>query len=324
MGEKMRKSDVFIGILCAVVCEVLYGFSYIFTKNLTNVVTPMELLCWRFITAAIVLNICCALKLIKIDLRGKNLKSLFLIAVFQPALYFTCETIGISLTTASESGTIIACIPVVTLICSTLILKEKPNRWQVMGITMTLVGVIGIVLMQEVEASLNVGGYIILFMGVTSYALYSVFAQKEKSFSDMEKTYIMIMTGAILFPLVAIIENGINHEIRALVTLPFTNINILVAILYLGVGSSVVAFLLSNVAISKIGTNRVSTFIGLSTIISVLAGVIILDESFSKYQIIGTVLIMIGVYIANKKHECEVEEGEVEYERNNRETEEIL
>ncbi|EHE93737.1 Transporter, drug/metabolite exporter family, partial [Streptococcus thermophilus CNCM I-1630] len=52
-------------------------------------------------------------------------------AILNPIIYFICETTGIRMTTASESGAFLACIPVVALIMSSLILKEWPSRWQV-------------------------------------------------------------------------------------------------------------------------------------------------------------------------------------------------
>ena len=59
------------------------------------------------------------------------------------------------------------------------------------------------------------------------------------------------------------------------------------------------AFFLYNVAIAKIGVNRTSSFVGVSTVVSIIAGVLLLGENFSAYQIIGVIIIITGVYIAN-------------------------
>lgn len=84
-----------------------------------------------------------------------------------------------------------------------------------------------------------------------------------------------------------------------IVFLPFKNSSFLIAIFYQGVGCSVLAFFLYNVAIAKIGVNRTSSFIGVSTVVSIIAGVLLLGENFSAYQIIGVIIIITGVYIAN-------------------------
>ena len=73
----------------------------------------------------------------------------------------------------------------------------------------------------------------------------------------------------------------------------------MIAILYQGIGCSVIAFFLSNIAISKIGVNRTASFIGISTVVSIVAGALILKENFSVYQLIGTIVIIMGVYVAN-------------------------
>lgn len=53
------------------------------------------------------------------------------------------------------------------------------------------------------------------------------------------------------------------------------------AVLYQGVGCSVLAFFLSNVAIARIGVNRTASFIGVSTVVSIAAGALLLGERFT-------------------------------------------
>lgn len=295
----MKKKNVVIGIICVLICEVLFGFSNLFTKKITDSVSPLTLLSWRFILAFLVLNLCLGLRIIKLNFKGKSMKPLLLVAIFQPILYFIGETVGIQLTTASESGTIVASLPIITLICSALILKEKPNKWQIIGISITAIGIISIVLIKGIETSFNPIGYLMLLLSVFSYSLYAVFSQKAVDFTDIEKTYVMITLGAILFTVMAFIENGRAGTLKEFIFLPATSTNFLVAILYLGIGSSVLAFLLYNMAITNIGSNRTASFSGISTIVAILSGVMILNETFSIGQLIGTVFVIGGVYISN-------------------------
>jgi len=58
---------------------------------------------------------------------------------------------------------------------------------------------------------------------------------------------------------------------------------------------------MSNIAIANIGVNRTSSFIGVATVVSILAGAIILGESFTTLQVAGAVVIIIGVYVANMR-----------------------
>ena len=58
---------------------------------------------------------------------------------------------------------------------------------------------------------------------------------------------------------------------------------------------------MQNVSLSKIGVNRTASFIGVSTVVSILSGILILRESFSIVQVIGAAVIIAGIYVANRK-----------------------
>lgn len=299
--SNIRNNSILIGCLCALGCETLYGLSYMFTKQATELASPFALLGWRFIVAFIIVNILVICGVMKIGLKGKDIKPLFLVALFSPCIYFIAETIGISQTTSSESGVFLACIPVVSLIASTLILKKKPSVIQITGILVTLSGVIITVVAVGASSSLSVIGYVFLIIAVVSYALYCVFVDKAADFTGAEITYVMLFSGALLFVSFALIEAFINGQIAELIMLPFRERTFMLAVIYQGVGCSVVAFFLSNVAIAKIGVNRTSSFIGVATVVSILAGAILLGETFTLIQIIGAIVIIAGVYIANVK-----------------------
>lgn len=297
----MNKKNTMVGCLCALGCETLYGLSYIFTKSATGTASAFALLGWRFVVAAVIMSIFIVTGLIKVNLKGKILKPLFLVALFSPTIYFIGETIGISHTTASESGVFLATIPVASLIASTLILKKKPSKVQIVGILVTLAGVMLTVFAVGTSSSLSFIGYALLMIAVVSYALYSVLVEKAKGYSESEITFVMLLVGAVVFGILAICEALLSGSVNRLLTLPFTNMSFAVAVLYQGIGCSVLAFLLNNVAITKIGVNQMSSFIGVSTVVSIFAGAIILNESFTWLQIVGAVVIVAGVYIANSK-----------------------
>ena len=297
----MKQNGLIIGSLCAIGCEVLYGVSYIFTKQATDNASVLSLLGWRFLLAFLVMSLFVVLGIIKVNLKRKSLKPLLLVALFSPVIYFIGETIGISNTTASESGIFLACIPVGSLIASTVILHKKPTRLQVTGILITLGGVLVTVLAVGISSSFSITGYIFLMVAVVSYALYCVFVDKAPDYTGIEITYMMLVAGAAVFVILAFIEAAIGNDVKNLITLPIRNKDFLVAVLYQSLGCSVLAFFLSNVAIARIGVNRTSSFIGVATVVSIIAGALILKEQFTVFQVVGAVLIIIGVYTANAR-----------------------
>ena len=291
--------DTVKGSLSALGAETLYGLSYIFTKDATASASWAALLGWRFLIAAIAMSLCAAAGIIRIDLRRKRLRPLLLVALLNPCIYFIAETVGISHTTASESGVMLACIPVTSLIASALILHERPRRLQAAGIAITLSGVIATTLALGGGASVSAIGYASLMIAVVSYALYSVSVEKASDYTDAEVTYAMLIAGAILFPLIAIGEGAADGSLKDILLLPLRDPGFLAAILYQGIGCSIAAFFLANKALSLIGVNRTSSFIGVATLVSIAAGAVLLDEPFTLGQAAGAALIIAGVYTAN-------------------------
>lgn len=300
-GEKRKNKGMWIGVSAALGCEIIFGLSYIFTKRATDVATPLALLSWRFVIAFFAVNLPVLCGRFKVGLRGRKIGLLFLIATLDPVIYFVGETVGISRTTASESGAFLACIPIASLFASSMILHKRPNRNQIVGVCVTVAGVLITVFAVGLEASFSPFGYAMLCVGVISYALYCVFVEKAEEFTGFEITYVMLFAGALVFATIAVAQAVFEGRLFSLVSLPFRERSFLIAVLYQGLGSSIIAFFLSNIAIANIGVNRTASFIGVATVVSIIGGVVILGERFSALQWTGVVLIVAGVYISNSR-----------------------
>ena len=295
----MKDNRVLTGSLCALGCEVLYGLSYLFTKQTAETASPLALLGWRFVVALAAMSLCVALGFIPVRLKGRRLGPLLRVALFCPCLYFIGETVGIRETTVTESGVFLACVPALSLLASTVILKKKPAKRQIIGILVTFLGVMTTVVAVGLSSSLSPVGYAALMLAVVAYALYSVFVDLAADYTGAEITYVMLCSGAAFYGLLALGEAAAHGALLELLTLPARSGTFLAAVLYQGIGCSVAAFFLSNAAIAKIGVNKTSSFIGVSTIVSILAGALALGEPLSVGQIVGAAVIVAGVYTAN-------------------------
>ena len=296
----MKDNRVLTGSLCARGCEVLYGLSYLFTKQTAETASPLALLGWRFVVALAAMSLCVALGFISVRLKGRRLGPLLRVALFCPCLYFIGETVGIRETTVTESGVFLACVPALSLLASTVILKKKPTKRQIIGILVTFLGVMTTVVAVGLSSSLSPVGYAALMLAVVAYALYSVFVDLAADYTGAEITYVMLCSGAAFYGLLALGEAAAHGALSELLTLPARSGTFRTAVLYQGIGCSVAAFFLSNAAIAKIGVNKTSSFIGVSTIVSILAGALALGEPLSVGQIVGAAVIVAGVYTANK------------------------
>lgn len=300
-----EKNKYASAIAIALFSEVLFGLSFIFIKMIVGDVSVFTLLSWRSLFAFTAMTICVLTGVLKVNLKGKNIKPLLMLSFFQPVAYFIMETMGVRFTTASESGTILACIPIVTMIFSAFFLKDKPSRRQVFFMILSVTGAMIIGLVNGFSASSNVAGYLFLLVAMCSESAYAITSQKLKDFNSAEKTYAMVTSGAIVFTGVALVEHGIGGTMSYYLSLPFTDMNFLICILYLSIGCSVIAFFCANYSIAVIGATRRASFAGLATVTSILGGVLYLHESFSLIQGAATVLILVGAYGVNKKGETD-------------------
>ena len=309
--KKIASKNEMLGMLSTLAASLLFGFSFLFTKGAVDRVSAFTLLSWRFVTALIVMSILALCGVMKLNFKGKRFGTVLAMAVFQPIVYFIGESVGMKLTTASESGTIIAVIPIFVLIFSAVVLKEKPTRLQVIGIVLSIAGVICIALVKGFTASLNPLGYAMLFVAVIGDVGYAIAARKAEEFSSFEKTYIMAVVGAVVFTLCALVEHIKGGTLTEYITLPFNDSQFLIAVLYLALGCQVAAFMMHTYGISQIGANRTSSFSGITTLTSVISGVLILGDPFSLLQGIATALILIGTTMANTtSNEAELPKAE--------------
>ena len=288
------KSKNYVPLLAGILYSAFFGFSFLFTKNTLDHITPFQLLGYRFALAALFFTLLQILNIIKVDFRGKKLKMLLLLGLVQPIAYFTFETTGINLTTSSEAGLFISVIPIFVVIFSGIFLGEKPARLEIIFVLLSVTGVIFITTMRgKVEIGNSYLGVILLMGAVISAAIYNMLSRKlSLSFSSTEITYVMMWSGAIFFNIISIIK--LRNE-------PFTyftslaSIEVLTGVIYLGVFSSVIAFFMLNYAIAHMDAIKAAVFANLTTVIAILAGIIFRGEPFYWFQIVGSMLIITGV-----------------------------
>lgn len=237
--------------------------------------------------------------LVEFSLRGKPLRYVLLLALFQPILYFLCESYGIVYTSASFAGTIIAVIPIAGIVADVLIMHSRVRARQVVCAILSAVGVAITTIGAEGMRS-SVLGLVILLGAVASGALFYVFSQKSGDhYNALEQTYVMFALGSVVYVTFALIQcRGHYHE---LIFSALTQPVFIIAVLYLGVLSSVAAFIALNWGTVRISISEASIFPNLTTVISIVAGVVFLHETFSPFQVIGAIIIIGSVYVANRR-----------------------
>lgn len=286
-------------MLAIILGSTIFGFSFLFSKVILDMTVPSVLLAVRFTLAFLVLNIVVLLGKGKIDfsLKGKPLKDILLLAIFQPVIYFFAESYGIAYTSSAFAGTIIAVVPIAGIICDILIMHVKVSRKQMICSVFSVIGVAITTLGVEGSKS-SVLGIIMLFVAVMSAALFYVFSHKAgEYYNALERTYVMFAIGSVTFVSAALVQCAGHYD--TLIIPAVTSMQFWGGMIYLSVFSSVLAFLALNYGSYHIPVSQASIFANLTTVISIVAGVVILHERFTVPQMVGAVVILASVYISN-------------------------
>ncbi len=282
------------GSLAALVANIIFGFSFLFSKVALDYAHPLVILAVRFSVAFLILNILWALGLVKMQLRGKPKRGILLMAVAQPLLYFIFELYGIEYTSSALSGVIISLVPVAVILISLLFLKEKPKMRQILFALLSLAAIVAISLLSDDGKQNHLIGILLLLGAVICAAVFNILSRSEaEHYSPVERTYIMFLIGTVGFNLAAVL--GLGKDYISAVTTAVTSLPFWGAIGYLAVLSSIGAFLLYNYATSNISSVRASSFSNIITVVSVLAGILILQERLSVAQLVCCGIIIVGV-----------------------------
>jgi len=283
--------------LAGILFSTIFGLSFMFSKVALDYVMPIGLIAYRFLTAFIVFEILRQLKVIKVRFTRSHLKLALLVGLLQPVLYFLFETYGLNHLQSSEAGMMIALIPIFVTIFSALILREKPKPLQILFILMSVSGIIFIQINRSSNGLTNEFlGFILLFGAVISAALFNIASRySSTTIKTQELTYYMMLIGAVTFNTIYMGVLLFEQRPQDFV-LNLLQLELVLPILYLGIIASIGGFFLVNFTLKNLEAHVSSIYANLATIVSILAGFFLLGEAIYYYHVIGSVLIILGVY----------------------------
>jgi len=300
-----KLNDEHKGMIAASAAYTIFGFSYLFSKMALNVVdtefgitAPWLLLFARFSAVFLFLNILVLTRIVKINLRGKKLLAPILIGILEPCLYFVLENYGLSYTTTSFTGMISSLNPVFTSILGAIILREIPNRKQWLFIVISISGVL-MVSLDGSGGKNTAAGCICLMAAYLVGAMYSLMIRRySDDFTPFELTYVMFTVGFLFFTVFTFVMYG--GETLPMITTALKQPAFTVPVLYLSAGSSLLAYFLVNYSLARLPVARSTIFGNLATVVSVIAGVIFMNDRFTWVSALAFALILLGIAGVNR------------------------
>ncbi|MFR3458861.1 MAG: DMT family transporter, partial [Bilophila wadsworthia] len=180
-------------------------------------------------------------------------KYLLAMVLFEPCLFFLCETFAMTYTTASQGGVIAACFPLCTAVAAWLFLGEKLTRKTIIAMLLAVAGVAGASLAAESsdQASNPILGNLLMVgavLSATGYAVCVRFISRRYSFLSISA--IQALGGTIVFlPFVFTTPMPVN------VTMPAIG-----GLLYMGLGVGFLVYLSFNFALKHLEAGIVALF----------------------------------------------------------------
>lgn len=278
--------------------STIFGFGFMFFRIALLAAEQWVVLAWRFGLAFLVLLLAWVFRIGKLNLKGKPWGKLLLLGVLDPLLYYMLESWGLSLTNVTITAVMVALMPIVSLCFAAVMLKEYPKLKQTICALLSIAGVIVISLVGGSMGTVTVGGILVLLGAIVTAALFTVLSRQfADQFSAFERTFMLFLVTAVYFVGEALIRS--RGDYTALLQ-PLHDPTLLLSLLYLGVLGSAIAYYLYNYMLGYLSVVRATVFSNWTTVVSIFTGIVFLQEPFSIVQIIGSVVILVGLYGVNR------------------------
>ena len=192
----------------------------------------------------------------------------------------------------------ISTIPVWIIFISSILNIEKTNVFQIIGVGLSLTGVIFIITKADINLikSLDFNkGDLTMVIAMFSWAIYSALLKKKTyEISQISLLQVVIISGLIFLIPIYLIEMNLGYLIK--LEKPFF-LTLTYVVLFPGLAS----FFFWIKGIAMIGANRAGAFLHLMPIFGAIMAMIIFDEKFMFYHFLGAAFIITGITLSNKK-----------------------
>ena len=215
------------------------------------------------------------------------------ISTFNSVVY-----LALTYTQVINAVLVLAAIPAVTIIISSLMKVDKTNIFQLVGLFLSIIGIGVIISNADLNKifSLNFNkGDLWMLVCVISWSLYSTLLKKHNfKFSQFTLIQLMVSVGIIFLIPQFFYEKSIGLEINF-------NKAFFVILFYVVIFPALAAYYCWQKGVEIVGPNRATMFIQLMPLLSALLAIIIFQEKLELYHFLGASFILSGIYLSNRR-----------------------
>ena len=295
-------SDNVKAYIMLTLCALFWSGNFIVGKFATLYeVPPLTLNFFRWFIVWIVLipftfrDILKNIKIIKKNFYSILLMSITSISIFNSVVYFS-----LNFTQVLNGALMISTIPALIIFISLIFKTEKINITQVLGLILSITGVIIILTRLDFSKLVNLNlnkGDLWLLIAMLSWAIYSTMLKTHKTGLKYLSFMSVIVSIGLFFLFPQFLFELNNHQI-----IKFNSIFFLITsyvVLFAGLGS----YILWNKAVMIVGPNKAGIFLHLMPVFSSFMAIFLLNETLMNFHIIGAIVIIVGIYLSSKKPE---------------------
>ena len=282
--------------ILAILTSAIWGTTFISSKLLLQEgLSPAAIMILRFVLAYVLM-----LPFVKGKWFCKSLKDellMVLLGISGGSLYFLLENTALVYTQASNVAIIIAATPLLTMLTVNLLDRGKGTSKRLYGYSlMSLAGVALVILNGNFVLKLNPIGDLLTFGAVVTWVIYSIIIAKvQERYSSWMITRKIFFYGVVtLLPYFLIEPWDVTWE---MMSRPMVWGNIA----YLGVLASLGCYMTWNIVIKRLGAVDATNYLYINPIVAMITANLLLGERITPLAIAGTALILVGVYLAERK-----------------------
>jgi drug/metabolite transporter (DMT)-like permease len=281
-----------------VLSTVFWGISFIMTKELflsEEHMTVTILITLRLAVATAVMMPALALARKLERIRRGDLKWFLLLALAEPFIYNLCETSGVQLVSGSLASVIVATIPLFVPFGMWIGYRKRIGLPLLIGVVLSLTGVFVMLIGGEGLRG-NARGLLFLSGAVFIAVVYTLILVKiVDHYHPVTITTYQNFIGLVYYLPLMLLTDG--SQLPLLSWSP----KMLLLLLILGVCCSTLAYVFYNLGVRSLGASEACIFNNAIPVFSLLAAVLIGQESFSWTKVAGMAIVITGVVLAQWK-----------------------
>lgn len=285
--------------LCLFVASIAWGLGAPIVKYTLQYSTPFNFLFWRFLLTAILALPIFIWYLQKHPLNTRYLPKMILAGILVTTINISLVISGFARTTALEGSLLISVSPLFVVIGGVIFLKEKLNKRAWIGISLALLGAVVSIAgpLANNHSSGSFLGNILILCGGLTWTVFVLLSKRweAQGIKPFHIASISFFVGPVTFLPLAILEGG------KLPSLQNISPNAIFGILYLAIFCSIIAYSAYEFGLQKVQASKADVFNYLQSVWAAPLALVWLGESLSSTYLLGVILIVTGLILAEYK-----------------------